>query len=427
MLSVLSMENFVGYVQPWLPDFVVRWIVWLYLAYQLRRLNGLDHPMKELRTVKRIKRQGGEVEKENKFSRVAERTEAANEQHYEVPTDFFVGHLGPCRKYSSCEWGPIRGELADEKSGGGKLPSTLAEAETYTFDSYLSKMRIDEVPADGSGRVLEIGCGWGSFLLYAASKYPALNFVGFSNSSTQIAHILSEADNRGLKNVSALRLDINDFCDAQLRPEHIFGPTNLRVSPMKSRADSTDLGLSPSKISPAKNIRGRKNGLVANGGTSHNFLFDRLFSCECLEHSKDYERAFKAMSEVLKDDGKVFVQILCHREYTYFMNNDDWMGRNFFTGGTIPSTKLFMFFTKHLVVDDTWYIRGSEYSKTLDAWLNNLHKNRLALKNIFRENGYASPSYELEKWRMFYIMSSVSFGFNKGKEWMVAYFTFSKR
>ena len=109
------------------------------------------------------------------------------------------------------------------------------------------------------------------------------------------------------------------------------------------------------------------------------------------------------------------------------MNNDDWMGRNFFTGGTIPSTKLFMFFTKHLVVDDTWYIRGSEYSKTLDAWLNNLHKNRLALENIFRKNGYASPSYELEKWRMFYIMSSVSFGFNKGKEWMVAYYTFSKR
>ena len=168
MLSVLSMENFVAYVQPLLPDSVVRWIVWLYLAYQLRRLNGLDHPMKELRTVKRIKRQEGELEKENKFARVAERTEAANEQHYEVPTDFFVGHLGPYRKYSSCEWGPIRGELADEKYGDRKLPSTLAEAETYTFDSYLSKMRIDEVPADGSGRVLEIGCGWGSFLLYAA-------------------------------------------------------------------------------------------------------------------------------------------------------------------------------------------------------------------------------------------------------------------
>jgi hypothetical protein len=32
---------------------------------------------------------------------------------------------------------------------------------------------------------------------------------------------------------------------------------------------------------------------------------------------------------------RVFVQILCHREYTYFMNNDDWMGRNFFTGGTM--------------------------------------------------------------------------------------------
>jgi hypothetical protein len=28
---------------------------------------------------------------------------------------------------------------------------------------------------------------------------------------------------------------------------------------------------------------------------------------------------------------------------------------------------------------------------------------------------------------MFYIMSSVSFGYNGGNEWMVAYYTFTKR
>eukprot|EP00614_Pseudopedinella_elastica_P000282 CAMPEP_0172602146 /NCGR_PEP_ID=MMETSP1068-20121228/22361_1 /TAXON_ID=35684 /ORGANISM="Pseudopedinella elastica, Strain CCMP716" /LENGTH=363 /DNA_ID=CAMNT_0013403425 /DNA_START=15 /DNA_END=1106 /DNA_ORIENTATION=- len=355
--SFISMENFVQYVQPWLPDFVVRWIVWLYLAYFVQRIRRLDHPFKELRTVKRIM-----SDSKDKFERVADKTEAANEQHYEVPTEFFTSHLGPCRKYSSCEW-----------AGCG----TLAEAETLTFDSYLAKMEIDAVQA--GGKVLEIGCGWGSFLLYAASKNPRLEFVGFSNSATQRAYITSEAQRRGLTNVTALRVDINDFCESGLP------------------------------------------------GAEAKLKFDRIFSCECLEHSKDYARCFEAMANVLRDEGKCFVQILCHREYTYFMNNDDWMGRNFFTGGTIPSTKLFLFFTEHLVVDESWYLSGSLYARTLDAWLSAMHASRRKIKQVFAANGYKSPTYEFQKWRMFYLMSSVSFGFNGGNEWMVAYYTMSKR
>jgi cyclopropane-fatty-acyl-phospholipid synthase len=203
---------------------------------------------------------------------------------------------------------------------------------------------------------------------------------------------------------------------------------------MPSRPGSTDLVASPAAFGEPPPLvaaapSSSPSPLSSSGGGPQGgaLLFDRIFSCECLEHSKDYGKAFRAMSEVLKADGKVFVQILCHREYTYFMNNDDWMGRNFFTGGTIPSTKLFMFFTEHLVVDESWYIRGTEYSRTLDAWLANLHSNRRALMHVFQKNGYVSPAREIQKWRMFYIMSSVSFGFNKGKEWMVAYYTFSKR
>lgn len=293
--SFVSMENFVAYVQPWLPDYAVRLIVWLYLSYFVQRLRRLDHPFKELRTAKKIM-----AAKDDKLARVADKTSAANEQHYEVemmryrfqsrpphgsfvfpagvymspqvPTEFFTGHLGPCRKYSSCEW---------------ENCATLAQAETATFDSYLDKMSISDVATDGTGAVLEVGCGWGSFLLYAAAKHPSVKFVGFSNSATQQAHIAGEAERKGLSNVTALRLDINDFCDAGCLP-------NTQTAP--GHCHTTDQDLSQLK-------------------------FDRIFSCECLEHSKDY--------------GSVFVQILCHREYTYFMNNDDWMGRNFFTGGTM--------------------------------------------------------------------------------------------
>ncbi len=46
----------------------------------------------------------------------------------------------------------------------------------------------------------------------------------------------------------------------------------------------------------------------------------------------------------LAGSASVFVHILCHREYTYFMNNDDWMGRNFFTGGTMSVATCCLFF-----------------------------------------------------------------------------------
>ena len=61
-------------------------------------------------------------------------------------------------------------------------------------------------------KVLEVGNGWGSFILYASSKFPSIDFVGFSNSATQIKFIREEAKNRGLSNVRVLKLDINDFC-----------------------------------------------------------------------------------------------------------------------------------------------------------------------------------------------------------------------
>ena len=144
-------------------------------------------------------------------------TAAANEQHYEVPTEFFECHLGPLNKYSSCEW---------------TNASNIREAEERTFDSYIDKMGLPQleeyslgimVPGNSTvkdkAKVLEIGCGWGSFLLYASAKYPSLDFVGFSNSATQIRYIQDESTRKGLDNLKVLKLDINDFCDPQKRSQ----------------------------------------------------------------------------------------------------------------------------------------------------------------------------------------------------------------
>ena len=110
-------------------------------------------------------------------TQVAVQTEAANEQHYEVPTAFFLAHLGPRRKYSSCEW---------PKSVG-----TLAEAENYTLAEYCRRLGLNKLSAGAN--VLEVGCGWGSLSLFMAEKYPTITFRCFSNSETQIAFIKAEA------------------------------------------------------------------------------------------------------------------------------------------------------------------------------------------------------------------------------------------
>ena len=219
---------------------------------------------------------------------------------------------------------------------------------------------------------------------------------------------MSEAAKRGLGNVTSLRLDINDFCEHGL-------PSGAGVEVVATAGGGGE---------GVGGFGGRAEALPLDYSA---LTFDRIFSCECLEHSKNYAKIFEALAKVLKDGGKVFVQILCHREYTYFMNGDDWMGRNFFTGGTIPSTKLFMFFTEHLVVEDAWYLPGTLYARTLDAWLHAMEAAKGKITAVFARHGYKRPAYEYQKWRMFYLMSSVSFGFNGGNEWMVAYYTFTKR
>src|SRR6201996_8224437 len=73
---------------------------------------------------------------------IAEHTDAANEQHYEVPAEFFLNCLGPRLKYSSCLYEP---------------GDTLAQAE----DRALSETCAHADLQDGQ-RILELGCGWGS-------------------------------------------------------------------------------------------------------------------------------------------------------------------------------------------------------------------------------------------------------------------------
>src|SRR5690606_21017810 len=74
---------------------------------------------------------------------IAESTKEANQQHYELPPEFFEFVLGPRKKYSGCEW----------PTG----VSTLEEAEKVALDTVVSRAEIEP-----GQTILELGCGWGS-------------------------------------------------------------------------------------------------------------------------------------------------------------------------------------------------------------------------------------------------------------------------
>ncbi|MBX7250041.1 MAG: cyclopropane-fatty-acyl-phospholipid synthase family protein [Caulobacteraceae bacterium] len=123
---------------------------------------------------------------------VAEHTEAANDQHYELPPEFFRLILGPRLKYSSCLYPEGRESLAEAEVAA--LTETCAHADLQ----------------DGQD-ILELGCGWGSLTLWMAERMPRSAITAVSNSASQRLHIEAEASRRGLANVRVITADMNDF------------------------------------------------------------------------------------------------------------------------------------------------------------------------------------------------------------------------
>jgi cyclopropane-fatty-acyl-phospholipid synthase len=123
---------------------------------------------------------------------IAEYTDGANAQRYEVPQAFFAHVLGPNRKYSS---------------GFYKEPeSTLREAEEESL-----RQTVEHADLHDGQSILELGCGWGSLSLWMARQFPKSRVTAVSNSHSQRIYIEAEAAARGLKNLRVITQDMNVF------------------------------------------------------------------------------------------------------------------------------------------------------------------------------------------------------------------------
>ena len=123
---------------------------------------------------------------------IAVATDKANEQHYEVPANFYKEVLGSHLKYSCCYW------------HDGVEDLTIAEEASL-------RITCERAELKGGQRILELGCGWGSLSLWTAKHYPGSQITAVSNSNSQRAHIEAQARERGLDNLTVVTADMNDF------------------------------------------------------------------------------------------------------------------------------------------------------------------------------------------------------------------------
>lgn len=63
------------------------------------------------------------------------------------------------------------------------------------------------------------------------------------------------------------------------------------------------------------------------------------------------------------------------------------MAKYFFSGGTMPSLDLLLYFQQHLSLQDQWYVNGTHYSRTLEAWLVSHDRFRKAIMPLFAKVG----------------------------------------
>ena len=129
---------------------------------------------------------------ESDASPMAVLTEKANQQHYEVPAEFYRHALGKNLKYSSCYYDSNTKSLDDAED----------RALALTCDHAKLENELD---------ILELGCGWGSLSLWMAKNFPDSQITSISNSNSQREYILGQARNRGYKNLKVITADINEF------------------------------------------------------------------------------------------------------------------------------------------------------------------------------------------------------------------------
>lgn len=248
--------------------------------------------------------------------------------------------------------------------------TTLAEAEEVMLACTAARAGVE----DGMD-VLDLGCGWGSFSLWLAERCPNARIVAVSNSAVQREFIEARAAAVGCTNLRIITADVNEL-----------------------------------------DLRER---------------FDRVVSIEMFEHVRNYQQLLARIAGWLRPSGRLFVHHFCHRRYAYLYETEgaaNWMAREFFTGGTMPSYDLLSHFQDDLTLDGSWWVNGKHYARTAEAWLANLDRAHPAVRDLFRRTLPGAAAERLvQRWRMFFMGCAETFAARNGEEWGVVHHSLVRR
>jgi len=206
-------------------------------------------------------------------------------------------------------------------------------------------------------KVLDIGCGWGSFLKYAAEKYN-IKGVGVTVSKEQVK----------LGNELCKGLDIE-----------------IRFQ------DYRDIN--------------EKKG------------FDRIVSLGMFEHVgvKNYKKFMEVVHKNLKDNGLFLLHTIGKNES--LVKTDLWMNKYIFPNGKLPSAKQITETFEELFMLEDWHNFGPDYDKTLMAWYKNFKKNWSKIKES--EKRYDERFCRM--WSYYLLMMAGSFRSRTIQLWQIVF------
>lgn len=222
---------------------------------------------------------------------------------------------------------------------------------------------------------LRISCGWGSLSLYLAEVFPNSQITAFSNSRTQKQYIDSQAQKAGFQNLEVVTGDISTY--------------DFRDTPLAEK-------------------------------------FDRVLSIELFEHMKNYELLMAKVATLLKPAGKLFIHFFAHKTTPYDFESG-WMTEHFFTGGTMPSADLLLFFQRDLNIEKQWWVNGKHYAKTCNDWFDKMTAAKKEIWPHLEETyGTEETLKWFHRWQVFYLACAELFAWDGGEEWGVCHYLFTK-
>ena len=236
------------------------------------------------------------------------------EKHYDLGNDLFTQMLDSSMTYTCGYW---------------KNANTLEEAQLAKLELVCQKLMLRP-----GMRVLDIGCGWGAWAKYAATKY-GVEVVGVTISVEQAKY--AQQSCQGL-------------------------PVDIRVQDYRDVNES----------------------------------FDRIVSLGMFEHvgHLNYETYMQLVHHCLKgDDGLFLLHTIGSNQTVY--RSDEWISKYIFPNGMLPSIAQIGKTTEKLFIMEDWHNFGVDYDKTLMAWQENFTKNWDNLKSQYDERFYRMWNYYL--------------------------------